>query len=137
MHRVILSYDCKLFTLYMSGSVDRDFLASLKFYCCSFLLDLPTSLALFYGVDLSSSALLHKILMNSFLQLHLSFKYLSWMICADGITIITIKKLTGMIIAAKIPNARIGLMSERALERKAMAVVLDVTRIALKERLKL
>ena len=49
----------------------------------------------------------------------------------------TIKKLTGMIIAAKIPKARIGRMSDKALARKAMAVVLEVTRIALKERLKL
>ncbi len=49
----------------------------------------------------------------------------------------TIRKLTGIIIAAKIPNARIGLMSDRALARNAIAVVLDVTKIALKERLKL
>lgn len=46
-------------------------------------------------------------------------------------------KLTGMIIAAKMPNALIGLISDSALERKAMAVVLDVTKIALNERLKL
>lgn len=45
-------------------------------------------------------------------------------------------KLTGMMIAAKIPNARIGLMSERAFDRKAIAVVLDVTMMALNERLK-
>ena len=46
-------------------------------------------------------------------------------------------KLTGMIVAAKMPNARIGLMSDRAFDRNAIAVVLDVTRMALNERLKL
>ena len=49
----------------------------------------------------------------------------------------TRKKLTGIIIAAKIPNALIGLMSERAFDRKANAVVLDVTRMALNERFQL
>lgn len=49
---------------------------------------------------------------------------------------ITIKKLTGMMIAAKIPKARIGLMSDVALARKATAVVLDVTAMALKDLLK-
>ena len=44
----------------------------------------------------------------------------------------TMKKLTGMMIAAKMPNARIGRISERALARKAIAVVLEVTKIALK-----
>ena len=48
----------------------------------------------------------------------------------------TIKKLIGIRMAAKMPNAQIGLISLRALARKATAVVLDVTRIARKERLK-
>jgi len=45
-------------------------------------------------------------------------------------------KFTGIIIAAKIPNARIGTTSDRPFARKATHVVLDVTRIALKARLK-
>ena len=45
-------------------------------------------------------------------------------------------KFTGISIAAKIPNARIGLISDSALARKATAVVLEVTRIARNERLK-
>ena len=49
---------------------------------------------------------------------------------------ITMKKLTGIMIAAKMPKARIGRMSLIALARNAMAVVLEVTRIALKDRLK-
>ena len=49
----------------------------------------------------------------------------------------TKKKFTGMIIAAKIPNARIGLMSDRALERNAIAVVLEVTRMARNDLLQL
>ena len=48
----------------------------------------------------------------------------------------TIKKFTGIIMAAYIPNARIGRMSERALARKATAVVDDVTAMARKARLK-
>lgn len=47
----------------------------------------------------------------------------------------TKRKLTGMMIAAKMPKARIGLISERAFARKAIAVVLEVTKIALNERL--
>ena len=47
----------------------------------------------------------------------------------------TIPKFTGTMIAAKMPKALIGLMSEPAFERNAMAVVLDVTKIAPKERL--
>ena len=43
------------------------------------------------------------------------------------------QKLTGMMIAANIPNARIGLMSEPALARKAMEVVLEVTKMALND----
>lgn len=50
--------------------------------------------------------------------------------------IMTMKKLTGMMIAAKMPNARIGRISERAFAMNAIAVVLDVTKIALNERLK-
>ena len=46
------------------------------------------------------------------------------------------KKLTGIMMAAKIPKERIGLISEAALARKATAVVLDVTMMALNERLK-
>jgi len=51
--------------------------------------------------------------------------------------IMTMKKLTGIMIAAKIPNARIGLMSESALAKNAIAVVLEVTRIARNDLLKL
>ena len=47
----------------------------------------------------------------------------------------TIKKLTGTIIAAKMPKPLIGRMSDAALARNATAVVLDVTAIARKERL--
>jgi len=47
----------------------------------------------------------------------------------------TIRKLTGIKMAAKMPNARIGLISLSALARKATAVVLEVTRIARNERL--
>ena len=46
---------------------------------------------------------------------------------------ITSPKFTGMIIAAKIPKPRIGRMSDRALERNAIAVVEEVTRIARKD----
>ena len=46
----------------------------------------------------------------------------------------TIKKLTGTIIAAKIPKALIGLISEAAFARKATAVVLEVTAMARNER---
>ena len=42
--------------------------------------------------------------------------------------------MTGIIIAAKMPNARIGTTSDRALARNATDVVLDVTKIALKAR---
>ena len=45
-------------------------------------------------------------------------------------------KLTGMMIAAKIPNARIGRISERAFDKNAIAVVLDVTAMALYDRRK-
>ena len=45
-------------------------------------------------------------------------------------------KLTGIIIAAKMPNARIGTISDRAFARNATHVVLDVTKIAPKARLK-
>ena len=45
------------------------------------------------------------------------------------------RKFTGIIIAAKIPNARIGTISESAFARKATDVVLDVTMMALKARL--
>ena len=55
------------------------------------------------------------------------------MIWAAGITVITMQKLTGMMIAANIPNARIGRMSEPALERNAIEVVLEVTRMALND----
>ena len=47
-----------------------------------------------------------------------------------------IRKFTGMSIAAKMPKARIGRMSERAFAAKATAVVDEVTRMARKERLK-
>ena len=47
------------------------------------------------------------------------------------------RKLTGTMIAAKMPNALIGRMSDRAFARNAIAVVLDVTRMARNERLKL
>lgn len=40
-------------------------------------------------------------------------------------------------IAAKMPNALIGLISDRALARNAIAVVLEVTAMALKDLLKL
>ena len=50
---------------------------------------------------------------------------------------ITMQKFTGIIIAAKMPKALIGRMSEAALAKKAIAVVLDVTRMAPKERLQL
>ena len=46
------------------------------------------------------------------------------------------KKLTGIIMAAKMPNERIGLTSDTVLARNATAVVLDVTVMALKARLK-
>ena len=46
------------------------------------------------------------------------------------------KKLTMIIIDAKIPNARIGHISEKALARKATEVVLEVAIIALKDFLK-
>ena len=46
------------------------------------------------------------------------------------------RKFTGIIIAAKIPNARIGTISDNAFAKKATEVVLDVTMIALKARLK-
>ena len=49
---------------------------------------------------------------------------------------ITIRKFTGTIMAAKIPNARIGLISDEALARKATAVVLEVTAIARNDLLK-
>ena len=49
--------------------------------------------------------------------------------------IITMKKFTSTIIAANIPNALIGLISDEALAKKATAVVLDVTAIALKDLL--
>ena len=52
-------------------------------------------------------------------------------------TSITRIKFTGIMIAAKIPNALIGLISDKALARKAIAVVLEVTAIALKDLLKL
>ena len=48
----------------------------------------------------------------------------------------TIKKLTGTMIAAKIPKALIGLISDKEFARKATAVVLEVTAMARKERLK-
>lgn len=51
-------------------------------------------------------------------------------------SIMTIRKFTGMIIAAKIPKPRIGRISDAALAMKATAVVLEVTAIARKERLK-
>ena len=54
----------------------------------------------------------------------------------DGTIRIKIMKLTGMIIAAYIPNPLIGLISENALARNATAVVLDVTVMARNERLK-
>lgn len=54
----------------------------------------------------------------------------------DGITKITMKKLTGMMMAAKMPKALIGVMSEATLARKAAAVVVDVTEIALNALLK-
>ena len=41
-----------------------------------------------------------------------------------------------MIIAAKMPKARIGTISDRPFARNATDVVLDVTRIAWKARLK-
>lgn len=47
----------------------------------------------------------------------------------------TIMKLTGIRMAANMPKARIGLISDNALAKKATAVVLEVTRIALKDRL--
>ena len=47
----------------------------------------------------------------------------------------TIKKLTGMMIAAKIPKARMGLTSEKAFDRKAKHVVLDVIKMALNDLL--
>ena len=49
---------------------------------------------------------------------------------------ITMKKFTGTITAAYIPNALIGLTSESELARKATAVVLEVTAMALKDLLK-
>ena len=42
-----------------------------------------------------------------------------------------------MIIDAKMPNARIGRISDPAFAKNAMAVVLEVTRIAPKDRLQL
>ena len=47
---------------------------------------------------------------------------------------IRMKKLTGTIIAAWIPKARIGRMSEIAFARNATAVVDEVTSIELNER---
>ena len=49
----------------------------------------------------------------------------------------TIMKLTGTMIAAKIPKARMGRISLSALAKKAIEVVLLVTRMALKALLKL
>ena len=51
-------------------------------------------------------------------------------------TIIMRTKFTGIIIAAKMPNARIGTISDRPLAKNATDVVLEVTKIALKARLK-
>ena len=48
----------------------------------------------------------------------------------------TIKKFTGTMIAAKIPNALIGRISDAALAKKATVVVLEVTAIALNDLLK-
>ena len=45
------------------------------------------------------------------------------------------KKFTGIIIAANIPKALIGLIAEKAFAAKATAVVLEVTVIARNERL--
>lgn len=60
----------------------------------------------------------------------------SCQICIEGTMRMSTKKFTGIIIAAYIPNPRIGLISENAFARKATAVVLEVTAMALKERLK-
>ena len=49
---------------------------------------------------------------------------------------ITMKKLTGMMIAAKIPKARMGRTSDKALAKKAIDVVLEVTSIARNDLLK-
>ena len=46
------------------------------------------------------------------------------------------RKFIGTMIAAKIPKARIGLISEEALARKATAVVLEVTAMARNDLLK-
>ena len=46
-------------------------------------------------------------------------------------------KLTGIMIAAKMPKARIGRMLLSAFDRKAIAVVLLVTKMALKALRKL
>ena len=46
------------------------------------------------------------------------------------------RKFTGTMIAAKIPKARIGLISEEALAKKATAVVLEVTAMARNDLLK-
>ena len=48
----------------------------------------------------------------------------------------TMRKLTGTMIAAKIPNPRIGLMSEAAFAKNATAVVLEVTAMARNDLLK-
>ena len=53
-----------------------------------------------------------------------------------GMIMMTIKKFTGTMIAAKMPKDLIGLMSDDALARKATAVVLEVTAIALNDLLK-
>ena len=46
------------------------------------------------------------------------------------------KKFTGIIIAAYIPKVQIGFKSEKTFAKKATAVVLEVTAMALNERLK-
>ena len=48
---------------------------------------------------------------------------------------IMMKKFTGIKMAANMPKALIGLMSDSVFARKAAAVVLEVTVIARKERL--
>ena len=58
------------------------------------------------------------------------------MIYKDGTVMISRINTIGIRMAAKLPKARIGLMSERAFAAKATAVVVEVTKMARKDLLK-
>lgn len=58
------------------------------------------------------------------------------MICKEGTVMISSINTIGIRMAAKLPKARIGLMSERAFAAKATAVVVEVTRMARNDLLK-